>query len=191
MNAIDKLAAYFNSKADLKHVDTEVICSYFREEPVAKEENLFREGEKYNKIAFVVKGILRVFVTDYDGEEIVKNFVEEDNFFSDIESFGNNSPSVINVSAVTDCILLTLSKPDADLLTNKIPQWTYFMKIGEMQAMNEMIRNQNFLRIGNSLDKYNYFVKKFPVLAKHVPLKYIASYLGITQSSLSRIRKKV
>jgi hypothetical protein len=64
------------------------------------------------------------------------------------------------------------------------------MKMGTMQAMNDMIRKQNFLRMGNSIDKYNYFVKNFPVLAQQVPLKYIASFLSITQSSLSRIRKQ-
>jgi CRP-like cAMP-binding protein len=190
MNSIGILDAYFRRNSDLKDDETDIICSYFREESLAREENLFREGDRYKKIAFVAKGILRVFVTDSDGEEIVKNFVEAESFFSDIESFDRNSPSVINVSAVTDCVLLTLSKPDAEILAERMPQWTYLMKMGAIQAMNDMIRKQNFLRIGNSIDKYNYFVKNFPVLAQQVPLKYIASFLSITQSSLSRIRKQ-
>jgi CRP-like cAMP-binding protein len=190
MNSIAILAAYFKRNSDLTDDETGMICSYFREESLAREENLFREGDRYKKIAFVAKGILRVYVTDNDGEEIVKNFVEAENFFSDTESFDKNSPSVLNVSAVTDCILLTLSKPDADILEDRMPQWAYLMKMGTMQAMNDMIRKQNFLRMGNSIDKYNYFVKNFPVLAQQVPLKYIASFLSITQSSLSRIRKQ-
>jgi CRP-like cAMP-binding protein len=190
MNSIDILAAYFRRNSDLKDDETDMICSYFREESLAREENLFMAGDRYKKIAFVAKGILRVYVTDNDGEEIVKNFVEDGNFISDSESFDKNSPSVLNVSAVTDCVLLTLSKPDAEILADRMPQWSYLMKMGAMQAMNDMIRKQNFLRIGNSIDKYNYFVKNFPVLAQQVPLKYIASSLSITQSSLSRIRKQ-
>jgi CRP-like cAMP-binding protein len=190
MNSTAILSAYFKRKSNLTDDETDMICSYFREESLAREENLFREGDRYKKIAFVAKGILRVYVTDNYGEEIVKNFVEDENFFSDTESFDKNSPSVLNVSAVTDCILLTLSKPDADILADRMPQWAYLMKMGTMQAMNDMIRKQNFLRIGNSIDKYNYFVKNFPVLAQQVPLKYIASFLSITQSSLSRIRKQ-
>lgn len=190
MNPIDILNAYFKRNSDLKDDETGMICSYFREESLDREESLFREGDRYKKIAFVAKGILRVYVTDSDGEEIVKNFVEEENFFSDIDSFDNNSPAVLNVSTITDCILLTLSKPDADILTDRMPQWAYLMKMGAIQAMNDMIRKQNFLRIGNSIDKYNFFVQNFPVLAQQVPLKYIASYLSITQSSLSRIRKQ-
>jgi CRP-like cAMP-binding protein len=190
MNAIDILAGYFKRNSDLKHEEIDMICFYFREESYAREENLFMEGDRYKKIAYVTKGILRVYIIDHKGEEIVKNFIEEDNFFTDNESFEKNLPSVISVSTVTDCVLLTLSKSDADLLSNKIPQWAYLMKMGAMRAMNDMIHKQNFLRIGNSIDKYNYFVKNFPVLAQQVPLKYIASYLSITQSSLSRIRKQ-
>jgi CRP-like cAMP-binding protein len=190
MNSIEILAGYLNRDSDLKHEEIEMICSYFHEESLDREENLFREGERYKKIAYVAKGILRVYIVDHEGEEIVKNFIEEDNFFTDTESYEKSLPSVINVSAVTACVLLTLSKSDADLLSKKIPQWAYLMKMGAMQAMNDMIRKQNFLRIGNSIDKYYYFVKHFPVLAQQVPLKYIASYLSITQSSLSRIRKQ-
>jgi CRP-like cAMP-binding protein len=190
MNSTDILAAYLRRNSDMKDDEINMICSYFQEESLAREENLFREGDRYKKIAFVAKGILRVYVIDNEGEEIVKNFIEDENFFSDIESFEKNSPSILNVSAVTDCILLTLSKPDADILADRMTQWAYLMKMGAMQAMNDMIRKQNFLRLGNSIDKYNYFVKNFPLLAQQVPLKYIASYLSITQSSLSRIRKQ-
>jgi hypothetical protein len=64
------------------------------------------------------------------------------------------------------------------------------MKAGAMQAMNEMIRKQGFLRIGDATSQYRHFVEHFPSLAQQVPLKYIASYLRVTQSSLSRIRKQ-
>jgi CRP-like cAMP-binding protein len=190
MDSFGTFAAYFRRNSDLKDDEIDMICTYFLEESLAREQMLFREGDRYKKIAFVTKGILRVYVTDGGGDEIVKNFVEEENFISDTESFDNNSPSVINVSAVTDCILLTLSKSDAEILSDRMPQWAYMMKMGAMQAMNDMIRKQNFLRIGNSIDKYNHFVKNFPALAQKVPLKYIASFLSITQSSLSRIRKQ-
>lgn len=190
MDSINSLVAYFKENSTLKPDEVEMVCSYFHSEFLNKEERLLMEGDRYQKIVFVVKGILRVFVIDRDGEEVVKNFIEPKNFFTDIESFERNLPAVINVSAVTECTLLTLSKSDAELLINQLPQWAYLIKMGTMQAMSNMIRNQNFLRMGNSTDQYRHFVKCFPALAQQVPLKYIASYLRITQSSLSRIRKQ-
>lgn len=190
MDSENILAEFLSKDSSLKREEIESICGYFHPETINKEESLLLVGNKYNKIVFVIEGILRVFVIDPNGEEVVKNFIEPKSFFSDIESFEKNLPSVINVSAVTDCKILTISKSDADKLIYQLPKWEYLMKVGAMQAMNDMIRKQNFLRIGNSIDQYHYFVEHFPNLAQQVPLKYIASYLRITQSSLSRIRKQ-
>lgn len=190
MNAKDVLISYIKKNNDLKADEIDIVCSYFQEEKLEKEKSLVLEGERYKKIVFVAEGILRVFVNDPNGEEVVKNFIESGSFFAEIESFEYDMPSVINVSAVTDCTLLTLTKADTRALIDELPKWEYLMKAGAMQAMNEMIRKQNFLRIGSSADQYKYFMENFPNLARQVPLKYIASYLRITQSSLSRIRRQ-
>lgn len=184
------LAIWMKERTALQPGEIDTICSFFEPEIVTQEELLLKEGDRYRKVVFVVKGILRVFVIDSGGEEIVKNFIEAGQFFSVIESFYDNAPAPINVSAVTDCQLLTLQKPDADRLVKILPQWEILMKEGAMHAMNDMIRKQNFLKSGTAAEQYRHFVEHYPSLAKQVPLKYIASYLRITQSSLSRIRKQ-
>jgi CRP-like cAMP-binding protein len=155
-----------------------------------KEEPLLIAGRKYKNIVFVVEGILRVFIIDKDGNEVVKNFIEPNNFFADIESLEKDQNSLINVSAVTDCNLLILSKPASDKLVSRLPKCEYLMKDGTIRAMNDMIRKLEFLNIGDSANQYKHFVENFPLLAQQVPLKYIASFLRITQSSLSRIRQQ-
>lgn len=190
MDLKNVFAAYLKKDSTLKQEEIELICSFFEEEILEREKPLLMAGSKYKKIVFVVEGILRVFIIDKHGEEVVKNFIEPNSFFADIESLEKNQNSMINVSAVTDCAILTLSKPDADKLVQQLPKWEYLMKVGAMQAMNDMIRKQEFLHIGDSTEQYRYFVKYFPLLAQQVPLKYIASYLRITQSSLSRIRRQ-
>jgi CRP-like cAMP-binding protein len=184
-------AEYLKNGSSLSQGEIELICSYFQQEFLKNDAQLVYAGNKYKKIVFVVSGILRVFVIDPEGEEVVKNFIEPNCFFADIESLEKNQNSHINVSAVTDCTLLTLSISDSDKLVKQLPKWEYLIKEGAMQAMNDMIRKQEFLRIGDSSDQYLHFVKHFPLLVKQVPLKYIASYLGITQSSLSRIRRQI
>jgi len=190
MKSICSLETYWKEKSLLKPKEIEIVCSFFHSEILKKEEPLVKEGDRYSKIVFVEKGVFRVFVIDTSGAEIVKNFIEENNFFSDIEGFEKNCPAVINVSAVTDCTIRTLSKSDAGLLVQQLPEWAHLMKSGAIEAMGEMIRKQTFLCMGNSTDRYRHFIEAFPVLAQQVPLKYIASYLRITQSSLSRIRKQ-
>ncbi len=191
MNSTTALSNYLSREGSLSNDEIEIICSNFKPEALGKEEPLLMAGNKFKKIVFVAEGILRAFVIDPKGEEVVKNFVEPGCFFADIESLEKNQNALINVSAVTECKILTLSKPDSDELVKHFPKWEYIVKVGAMQAMNDMIRKQEFLRIGDSAEQYRYFVKHFSLLARQVPLKYIASYLRITQSSLSRIRRQM
>jgi len=191
MDSKDVFAANLKNDSSLKKEEIELICSYFKEETLDKEESLLIAGNKYMKIIFVVEGILRIFINDNNGQEVVKNFIEPNCFFADIESFDKNQNALINVSAVTDCTILSLSKADANELFNQLPKWEYLMKVGGIQTMNEMIKKREFLLLGNSTQQYRHLVKHHPLLAQQVPLKYIASFLRITQSSLSRIRKQI
>ncbi len=182
---------FLKKESSLSEEEIQLICGFFQPGKLNREEPLLVEGEKYKKIVFIAKGILRIFIYDQQGEEVVKNFVEPNNFFADVESLENDRNSVINVSAVTDCEILTLSKSDDIKLIALLPKWEYLSKLGGMKAMSEMIRKREFLLVGDSASQYKHFVKNFPLLAQQVPLKYIASYLRITQSSLSRIRRQV
>lgn len=184
-------AEYLGKDLSLNHDEIALICSYFREENLKAESQLFVAGTKYKKIIFVIEGVLRVFIVDTNGDEVVKNFIEPHCFFADFESFDKNQNALINVSTVTDCTILSLSKTDANELIRELPQWEYLMKVGGMQAMTEMIKKREFLLIGDSSQQYRHFVNYHPLLAQKVPLKYIASFLRITQSSLSRIRKQM
>ncbi len=177
--------------SSLKQDEIELIGRYFQLETLKAEAPLVVAGNTYKKLVFVVEGVLRLFIIDDEGEEVVKNFIEPSCFFVDFRGFDNNQPSLINVDAVTDCTLLTLSKADANVLIGQLPQWEYWMKVGGIQSMNEMMRKQEFLLIGDSKQQYRYLVKHHPILVQQVPLKYIASFLRITQSSLSRIRKQI
>jgi len=190
MDSRDVFTTYLKNEPSLTREEIELICDSFQDEFLQKETQLVTAGSKYKKIIFVVDGILRVFIFDSNGEEVVKNFIEPQCFFADIDSFDKNQNALINVSSVPDCKILSLSKADAVTLINRLPKWEYLMKAGGIQAMNEMIRKREFLLIGDSAEQYQYFVKNFPYLVQQVPLKYIASFLRITQSSLSRIRRQ-
>ena len=139
MDSKNVFAEYLRKDASLKPEEIELICHYFQEEFLSRETPLLMAGSKYKKIVFVVEGVLRIFIVDNNGEEVVKNFLEPMSFFAEIESLEKNQNSHINVCAVTDCILLTLSKQDANKLINQFPRWEYLIQAGAMHAMNDMI----------------------------------------------------
>lgn len=190
MNPKDVLAAILRKDSLLKQEEIELICSFFREKKLNKEEPLFTAGNKCKNLVFIVEGILRIFVVDEAGEEVVKNFLLPNDFFADIRVIEKDQASLLHVTSVTECSLLILTKPDSDKLISQLPKWGEMMKVGAMQAMYESFTKLEFLKIGDSADQYRHFVKHFPLLAQQVPLKYIASFLRITQSSLSRIRRQ-
>lgn len=184
-------AEYLKKDSSLNQDEIELICSYFQQENLKSEFQLLTAGNKYMKIIFVIEGVLRISIIDNNGEEVVKNFLEPNCFFADFESFDKNQNALINVYSVTSCTILSLSKADANELINHLPKCEYSMKAWGIQSMNEMIKKRDFLLNGDSTQQYKHFVKHYPFLAQKVPLKYIASFLRITQSSLSRIRKQI
>lgn len=190
MDATEILQETLNSGNLFDKKEIETISSFFEKEELSKNEILFEKGRKYQKIVFVATGVLHSFIYDNDGETVTKTFITENDFFTELDSFEKNQPCAFHVSAITDCTLLTLTKSNSQELSKQIPKWELSFKNEAMMAMNSMIKDQEFLAHGEAIDKYKHFVKHFPDLAQKVPLKYIASYLNITQSSLSRIRRK-
>lgn len=189
-DASERLATFLRNNSSLGPPEVELACSHFRTETLARETRLVAQGRRYRKLVFVADGILRVFVTAPDGQEAVRNFVEPGDFFAAMECWDSDLPAPMNVSTVTGCTLLTLSREDARSLADSIPQWELLIQAGAAKAMGDMIRKQAFLRVGDSAQQYRRFVELYPDLARRAPLKHVASFLGITQSSLSRIRKK-
>lgn len=190
VDPIQHLAHFLGATPSLTEAEIELVCSHFRVERVRKEVRIVTQGRPYGKLVYVAEGILRVFVVTPEGDEVVKNFVEAGEFFADMECIEKEEPAVVNLASITDCTLLTLSKTDGVRLAKQLPAWEHLMREGAMRAMYEMVRKQEFLRIGDSADQYRHFAQHFPNLIQQVPLKYVASYLRVTQSSLSRIRKQ-
>jgi len=174
----------------LSDADVNLIRSYFTPQKLKQNEFFLKTGERCSKLGFLESGIMRTFVYDLEGEEVVKYFIDENILFTDIECYENSTLAKLNIQAITDCQILIITKRDNELLQSQLPQWDSIQKQFATTALAKMINKQNFLRIGSAVDQYKYFTEHFPNLAQNVPLKHIASYLGITQSSLSRLRKE-
>ncbi len=166
------------------------ILEHFQDENLKKNQFCLEAGNRSSRIRFLESGILCSFIYNKEGEEVVKHFVEPGQFFTDIDSYEKGIPTKLNIQAVVNSRVFSISKTDNEKINKELPQWGYLLKQFAAEALNLMIRNRNFLQFGSAVEQYQHFLKHHPNLAQNVPLKYIASYLGITQSSLSRIRRE-
>jgi len=191
MQPYESFSAQLNEINILSDIEIEKICSSFETEIISKNHYFLESGKRCKKIGFLCSGILCSFIYNSEGSEVVKHFLEPYQFFTDMESYEKGQPAKLNIIAVKESIILYINKQENNKLQTQIPSWKHAQSLFASQALNRMIQMQNFLHFGSSADQYQHFVENHPNLARHVPLKYIASYLGITQSSLSRLRKEI
>lgn len=109
----------------------------------------------------------------------------------DLESFDNEIPSIAYVQAMTDCRIVVFSKKDWQELLNTIVGWDVIVRKIISKALLQKVDRISSIISQDAKTSYLTFLEKYPNLANRISLSYLASYLGITQSSLSRIRKNI
>jgi CRP-like cAMP-binding protein len=163
----------------------------FQPKKLRKKRFLLGEEDVCKYIAFVEKGLLRSFVIDEKGSEHVLQFSLEGWWVSDLSSFLTGEPSKYNIEALEDCELLMISRSGWDQLLEKIPVFERFFRI---LIQNNLIVTQRRLIASFSdtaEEKYHKLVAHFPDILQRVPQHMIASYLGITRETLSRVRAQI
>lgn len=161
-------------------------------ELVLQKDTYFSEAGKISRqVGFVIEGIVRVCYYDNKGEEITKYFIDENNLVVDLESFENEICSSAYVQAITDCKLIVFSRKDWLELLDTIIGWETIVNKVTSKALRQKVERRSPLVSEDATTRYLKFLEIYPNVVNRVPLSYIASYLGITQSSLSRIRKSI
>jgi CRP-like cAMP-binding protein len=156
-----------------------------------KGEYFLEAGKVAKQLGFVTDGILRVCLYDDNGEDITRAFITEHHFALNISSFNNETPSEVYFEAISNCTLLVFSREVLYELELAIPCWSdVFSKITATALINKLKISNNML-VQDAKTRYLEFLKIYPGLANRIPLSTLASYLGIQQSSLSRIRRNI
>jgi CRP-like cAMP-binding protein len=148
-------------------------------------------GKVAQQVGFVLEGVMRVCYYNNKGEEITKYFPVENNLVVDLESFENDICSNVYVQAITNCRILVFSKKDWEELLDTIVGWDAIVHKVISKTLRQKMERISTLVAEDATTRYLTFLKNFPNVINRVPLSYVASYLGITQSSLSRIRKNI
>jgi len=172
---------------NLNKQQIELITSKATETQLPKDSYFWEAGKMPKHIGFLVEGIIRVSFYDNKGEEITKYFFDENHLIKDWDYY----EATFYLQAITDCKLITFTKRDWKELSDTILDWDKMIdKIMNKHRAEKMERLSSMIS-QDATTRYVDFLKNFPNAANHIPLSYIASYLGITQSSLSRIRKNI
>lgn len=188
----ENLIAYINkhNKLQLTSEEEILVVAAFQPKKLRKKHYFLQEGDVCKHKGFVVKGALRQYRVDNKGVEHVVHLFVENYWAGDRESLIMLTPSVYNIDAWEDCELLTITRADMLDLMEKIPALVEMIRL--MDERNA-IANQRRLSstIGSTAEKrYEEFSTNHPQFIQRFPQHIIASYLGITKETLSRIKKQ-
>jgi len=185
-----KLIYYIKKWIDITEAEESVILSAFEETSIKKKKDLLVPGQFCDYVYFITKGCLRSYYVDKKGMEHIYQIRMDNNWISDLESFFSQRPSKYYIEALEDSHLLCISMDRLEQLYAEVPILErYFRILFQKAYINALERlNQSMWEPAN--ERYEAMLKEQPDMLQRVPLVYIASYLGITPESLSRIRKK-
>lgn len=191
LHMYDLLLQSIQEKITITPEEFAICKSLFIPKKLRKRQYLLQEGDVCRYTAFVEKGLLRTFTVDEKGNEPILQFSMEGWWIADLYSFLTDEPSQYNVEAIEDSQLLLISKPNWEILLQKIPAFERYFRI---LIQNNLIATQR--RLMSSLsesaeEKYTKLIANFPTCIQRVPQHMIASFLGITPETLSRIRSHI
>lgn len=188
---MEELINYILQFGNLNRQQTDFIMSKAKTLELHKEEYFSEAGKVPRHVGFLIEGVVRFCYYNNKGEEITHHFIDENNFVSDQQKFEAQMVTSEYIQAVTNCKLLVFSKKDWDELGNTIVGWDAIANLILKNCLLKTIERRSPLVSEDATTRYLSFIAQFPGLVNRIPLSHIASYLGITQQSLSRIRRNI
>jgi CRP-like cAMP-binding protein len=185
----NNLKEYLNSITEIKDETWKEIEGLFSEITIAKGDYFVRNGEVALKIGFLKSGVLRAFYTNRHGKEYNKHFFLQNSLVGAYSSLISGKENRIAQQALTDCTIIVADYKKLTELYNLYPDFERFSrKYAELSFVQKENRELEIVLL-DADKRYSIFRKQFPNLDQIIPQYHIASYLGISPTQLSRIRK--
>jgi CRP-like cAMP-binding protein len=180
----------FNEAISLSKEEEELIRNHLTPKKLRKKQYLLQEGDVSKFVAFVEKGVLRSYSIDVKGNEHIIQFALEGWMISDLSSYLTGKPATYTIDALEDSELVLISRASNEELL-KIPKYERWMRLQITGAYIALQRRLTSL-ISLPLDeRYTSLIETYPQIVQRVPQHMIASYMGLTPETLSRVRKKM
>lgn len=181
----------FNEKAPLSEEEEEFIKQYLTPKKLRKKQYLLQEGDVCKHICVVEKGALKAYVLDESGNEHITAFALEGWTMGDLSSFIKQEPATLNIDALEDCELVLISKPAHDELLQKMPKYETYFRMLMTDAYMALQRRTTYMISLPLEERYKALTEMYPTIVQRVPQHMIASYMGLSPETLSRVRSRI
>ena len=181
----------FNQIVPLTTEEQEIIKSYLTPKKLRKKQYLLQEDDICKYIAFVEKGALRAYTVSEKGSEHIIQFALEEWLISDLYSFLTGEPATYNIDALENSELVLISKAAHEELLLKLPKYETYTRLQITGAYIAMQRRLTSIISLSLEERYTYFTALYPDIVQRVPQHMIASFMGLTPETLSRVRKRL
>jgi len=182
---------HFNAKVPVTAEEQEFIKNYLTTKKLRKKQYLLQEGDVCRFVAFIEQGAMRLYRVGDDGAEHIVVFALDGSFMTDLYSFLTNEPSAYNIDAIEDSELVMISRAASDELRKLSPKYQEFIFQETSEAYIESARRiTSTISLGLE-ERYKELTTNYPDIIHRVPQHMIASYMGLTPETLSRVRKRI
>lgn len=186
---MDSLLAYFNSIHPLPEALVRHLKETLRQKELSGKHYLFWSEQVCEHIYFVERGLLRCFRVS-GSKEICTRFMQEGDICISVQSFFRQQRSCENIQAIEDSLVYYMSYEELQNIYRKFPEFNFIGRVLIEKYYLLLDQEVNAMRAQNAGERYHWLIENFSDLMSRLPLKYIASYLGITDVMLSRIRSR-
>lgn len=181
----------FNEKVTLTQTEQDMIKDYLTPKKLRKKQYLLQEGDVCKTIAFVEKGALREYSLHESGSEHIVQFALEGWTIADLYSFITGEPATYNIDALEDAELVLIGKSAHEELLQKVPKYETYTRLNITGAYLAMQKRLTSTISSTLEERYSDFTVLYPDIVQRVPQHMIASYMGFTPETLSRIRRRI
>ncbi|KFF04092.1 Crp/Fnr family transcriptional regulator [Flavobacterium reichenbachii] len=182
---------HLEKKIQLNESEKELIKSFFLPKKLKKRQFLVVEGHPCTFMAFVSKGLLKAYNIDEKGNEHINQFAPEGWWTSDMNSFFSEEISFYSIDAMEDSDILVITSTDFENLTLQIPIMDRYFRLLFQNSLITKERRLISSNTHNAEEKYRHILKNNADLIKRVPQNLLASYLGLSAETLSRLKKNI
>ena len=179
------------SKAGFHDEDLALVKTHLTPKKLRKKQYLLQEGDVCKNIAFVEKGALRTYTVDELGTEHILQFALEGWTISDLYSFLTGEASTYNIDALEAAELVLVSKAAHEEMLQTIPKYETYVRLQVTGAYIALQRRITSVLSLTTEERYKNFTATYPNIVQRVPQHMIASFMGLTPETLSRVRKRM
>ncbi|MBH8557239.1 Crp/Fnr family transcriptional regulator [Hymenobacter negativus] len=185
----EKLTQFFQSMGPISAGQAADIASVFVPKAIGKHEFLLQAGRVSDEYLFLDSGFVRAFAYDTNGHDVTTGFYASGQVVFEVASFFNRTPSQEYIQALTDCTGWAITHQQLNALFHARPEFREFGRAVLVRGYAALKSRMLALITEPAAARYASLLRASPEILQHAPLKTIASYLGVTDTSLSRIRK--